>query len=97
MLIKNLRRFMLSFVLTACLIGCATGIILVDYNSAKAGFDEQHLLAPTYDPITGQVEGRIMGADYHFELPNEQETKSIIDNVYELLPPQMRLLTDLII
>lgn len=97
MLIKNLRRFALSFILTACILGCATGIILVDYNSAKTGFNEQHLLAPSYDPITGQVDGRIMGTNYCFELPNEQEIKAIMDSAYELLPPQVRLLTDLII
>lgn len=95
MLIKNLRCFLLSFILTACIMCFAVGIILVDYNSAKNGFDEQHLLAPTYDSITGQVEGRIMGIDYHLELLSEQQAKCIISDIYELLPPQIRLITDL--
>lgn len=97
MLINHLRRFMLSFILTGCIMGCATGIILVDYNGAKNSFDEQHLIAPTYDSATGQVEGRIMGTDYRFELPSEQEIIAILDSAYNLLPPQLRLLTDLII
>ena len=94
MLIQKIQRFTLSFVTTICIMGCALGIVLVDFYSAKNGFDEQHILPASYDYDTGVVTGRIMGVDYSFSVLSGYELEQISDAVYSFLPPQVRLLTD---